>query len=461
MCSPTTLSISIQSFRGKVPRFLVVVLSLVSFRTVMIGHHPIMPPIPPMQLNKTFFGPNLIRGKSTAHDVPERSDSVNTRVTQVLHGMELTTAEVVNFEGAGTNASGLPGSWDVITIVILLENEMANYLCKLAYGYGMKWLLEEQYNIITRVILREGETKEKLVKTRESIKSCFPKLREMNFSEGNTQEFKDRWKQQQAWLGTDRFVLDSCTVHETCLPENLDEVLLLLSQASHPPPKVPLDANITLPFLYVKSNVVFDFIIDRYYDRFVTLFEFDENNPVCCGPKAHFGETVFHARGFEKEMPIFAKILGFDELSPNNTVKEILKAHQSGDKIAVLSRFASFGQTYVDAMLSKGLDARLVETNNGEQSFCFLMSGQNEIIGAAKSTFMMWASYLGNASRARIYSVRSPGRTRLFGDRIHIWYNFTHPKLNEKFSFELYDSKEQSPRGPQVSDTMSTVVEHR
>ncbi|KAI2494652.1 hypothetical protein MHU86_19881 [Fragilaria crotonensis] len=405
----------------------------------MIGHHLIIRSIPQQQVTKNFFGQRLCRRKSTGYDVPDANAPVNSKATHIRSGMELlATAEVV--KGEGTNALGPAASQNVITIIILLENEMANYLSRFAYGYGVKWLLEEEYNITTRVILREDETNGRLVNKRESIKSCFPKLREMNFSEGNTPEFQDRWKQQQAWLGTDRFVLKSCTAHEICLPENLDELLFLLTQSSHPPPKVPLDANITLPFLFVKSYALFDFIIDRYYDRLVAFFEFDENNPVCCGPKAHFGETVFHARGFEKEMPMFVTMLGFDELSPNKTVKEILKDHHPGDKIAVLSRYPSFGQMYVDAMRSKGLDARLVETTNGEQSFCFLMSGRNEIIGVAKSTFTMWASYLGNASHARIYSMRTPGRIRLFGDRIHIFYNFTHPKLKERLSFELYDS---------------------
>lgn len=345
----------------------------------------------------------------------------------------------------GTDASGPPGVHPSVTIVILLSNEMANYLCKFAYGYGVKWILEEDYNITSRVILREEENRKRMV-ARKSIESCFPKLRKMDFSKGNTQEFQDRWTQQQRWLGSQRFVLDRCTVHETCVREDLDEVVLFLRNASYPPPEVPLDANISLPFLYVKSYALFDFIIDRYYDRLVSFFEFDLNNPDCCGPKALINETVFHARGFEKEMQVLTTVLGFDELSPNKTVKEILKDHNPGDKIAVLSRFASFGQRYADAMQSEGLDARLVETSNGEQSFCFLMSAQKEIIGFSKSTFTMWASYLGNSSKARIYSVRSSSRIRMFGDRFHVWYNFTHPKLKDKFSFELYNSEGQDSR---------------
>ena len=91
--------------------------------------------------------------------------------------------------------------------------------------------------------------------------------------------------------------------------------------------------------------------------------------------------------------------------------------------------------------ISAGLDARLIETSNGEQSFCFLMSGQNEIIGTSKSSFVRWASYLGNASKARIYSLRSPERlARRMGK---ISFNHNNSDLMRKFSYESYTSEEQ------------------
>ena len=114
-------------------------------------------------------------------------------------------------------------------------------------------------------------------------------------------------------------------------------------------------------------------MIDRFYDRIRDLFEYDLNNPNCCGPRALPNESVFHARGFLTELGSAGKGRGLEELSPNKTVNELLKNHVQGDKIAVLSRFSSFGQRYVDQMVLTGLDARWVETTSGSQSFCFLM----------------------------------------------------------------------------------------
>ena len=334
-----------------------------------------------------------------------------------------------------------------ITIVIQLNGEMANLLCKISFGYAVKWILEDEHNITARVVLRHANHTTWL-RAWQSMRSCFPKTRMMDFSQGNTPEFKVRQKQQQRWLGDHGFELKSragLTVELKStegLSQLLEKLVLVVSNTGHPPPKVPVDANITLPFLYLDWYGSYD-IVDRFYDRIRDLFEYDLNNPECCAPRALPNESVFHARGFLTEIPKGGKERGFEELSPNKTVKELLKNHLQGDKIAVLSRFPSFGQLYVDQMILSGLDARLVETSNGEQSFCFLMSGQTEIIGSTKSTYMTWASYLGNASKVRLYSLRSPERVALYGGNASVEYNFTHPILGRKISFESYSSEEQ------------------
>ena len=201
---------------------------------------------------------------------------------------------------------------------------------------------------------------------------------------------------------------------------------------------------------YVNAFAISSGIIDPFFDRLKDLFAFDLNNPECCGPRALPNEGIFHARGFAVELSSTAIQRAFEELSPNKTVTEILSNHQRGDKIAVLGRFPSFGQNYVDQMLQEGLNARLVETSNGEQSFCFLMSGQNEIIGGVKSTFVRWASFLGNASKARMYTLQSPDRqSRIItvnDTATHLLSssNFTNPALRGKtFLLESYNSEDR------------------
>ena len=356
-------------------------------------------------------------------------DSKNTKTEDIPHG-------------GGEHSGHFSDASKVTAIVIQLSGELGNQLSKFAYGYGIKWMLEADYNITTKVILRHQDSPKWLVAWK-SIKSCFPKLRHMDFAEGNTQEFQDRLKEQKRWLGDGVFTLKRCQ-RETCIREQLDKFVNILNNASNPPPEIPVNANITIPFLYPDTMGMLDYINDRYCDRFKSdLFEFDLDNPNCCDPKAELDETVFHARGYMAEIPKVAMQLGFEELSPNKTVNELLTNHRPGDKIAVLSRVAAFGQTYVDRMVSAGWNARLVKTRNGELSFCFLMSTTQELIGVSQSTFVLWASYLGNASKSRIYSVRSPERIQRFGNNSFMRYNFTHPRLSTMFSFELYQSEFQ------------------
>jgi hypothetical protein len=331
-----------------------------------------------------------------------------------------------------------------VSLVIQLSGEMGNQLGKLAYGYGLKWILEEDYNTSSKVIFRHQVPSKKWIRAEKSLKSCFPKFRGIDFAKGNTKEFEVRQKETKEWLGDKYHSFARCGA-EACIREGLENFVRNLSNTTHPPPEIPVNANITQPFLYADTITLLSYVTDRFYDRWIDLFEFDLNNPNCCDStrRAQPNETVLHARGYKTEMPGAVKRMGFEELSPNKMANELLSNHQRGDKVAVLSRYAKFGQEYVDSMLAVGLDARFVETRNGELSFCFLMSGQDEIVAYSSSSFGIWAAYLGNASKARIYSLKSPERIKRRGDGYFVRYNFTNPTLKEKISFELYNSEVQ------------------
>ena len=163
---------------------------------------------------------------------------------------------------AGSNDSSL-GDLDAapqafrsnVTIVIQLSGEMANQLCKISFGYAVKWILEDEHNITARVVLRHQDHR-KWLSAWKSMRSCFPKMRMMDFSEGNTQEFSDRQKQQQMWLGGNELELKLTER----LSQTLKKLVLVVSNTSHPPPGLPVDANITLPFLYADGFVSFDLV---------------------------------------------------------------------------------------------------------------------------------------------------------------------------------------------------------
>jgi hypothetical protein len=75
---------------------------------------------------------------------------------------------------------------------------------------------------------------------------CSTKLQKLDSWKGHTQEFHDCWKQQQRWIGIDRFDLKLTE----SLKQTLRDLALVVASNSKPPPVLPVDANITIPFFY-------------------------------------------------------------------------------------------------------------------------------------------------------------------------------------------------------------------
>ena len=340
-------------------------------------------------------------------------------------------------------------SKNIPTIVVELNGEMSNIQWHLANGYTLMWILQDEHNILSNIIVKVSTPKS--VRAWKSVRLCYPNLQNLHTVEGDSIEFNIRQSQQDAWLGVDNSMFFQSRKAWSTLNvgQTLKRFARVLASTTRPAPVLPVDANITLPIIVTPTFAGKPLIdrfhdIDRFYDRVKNLFEYDVSNPACCGPIAHPKEHIFHARGFVveigKERATKSDML---ELSPNKTARELLTNYQRHDKIAVLSRFPSFGQLYVDRMRSEGLDARFVETANGEQSFCFLMSGKNEIVGTVQSTFMQWASYLGNASKVRVYILRTPKLAAETGGVERKIYNYTHPTLKGKIFGEVCNSEDQ------------------
>ena len=143
-------------------------------------------------------------------------------------------------------------------------------------------------------------------------------------------------------------------------------------------------------------------------------------------------------------MPRRAKYLGFEELSPNKTADELFGHLGKGDKVAIISRFSTSPtiQLYVEALERRGIRARVITGQVGTEDFCFLMHAQREMVGTASSSYLQWAAYLGNPTKARAYSVDSPSRRRRNGGETPFYsFNYTHPDLASRFSFELYKAE--------------------
>uniref|UniRef100_A0A7S0F791 Uncharacterized protein n=1 Tax=Craspedostauros australis TaxID=1486917 RepID=A0A7S0F791_9STRA len=101
-------------------------------------------------------------------------------------------------------------------------------------------------------------------------------------------------------------------------------------------------------------------------------------------------------------------------------------------------------QAYVAALQQRGVKVRLVTDQTDMQDFCVLKSAQKELVGCAKSTFLLWAAYLGDMQRVRMYLVEnSDAATQAFVKReAKRFSKYTNPKLKDRMQIQLYPNEE-------------------
>ena len=369
-----------------------------------------------------------------------------------------TPPEQDNATIIGTNQHTLPPlgtEENPVSLVIQLSGEMGNQLSKLAWGYGIKWWLEEDYKISTKVILRHQDHS-KWIRAAGSTKKCFTKLRAMDFEEGNTEEFNIIKEQQAAWVGEKKNGMLCPRASEYQMKHWLHETLETVKEAIESPdrPAPPEKSNFTLPFLYTDVFGNFGDVNDRYFERLKDLFEFDFDNPDCCITRPEPDEVVFHFRNFLGEMKRALK-MGFEESSANKTAYELFSHLGAGDKIAITSRFPDKGvPEYVAKFEERGIVARVISGQSAEHDFCFLMSAGKEFTGLGKSTYATWVGYLGNASTVNLYRVVSPSRRAACGGTYcHDSFNFTNHDLQRRFHFPAIKSEAQDEEDAKAGRT--------
>lgn len=127
-------------------------------------------------------------------------------------------------------------------------------------------------------------------------------------------------------------------------------------------------------------------------------------------------------------------------------------------KVAIATRFAGrqAANEYLDALNARGFSVRFLTTNDNDgvqpsamQDFC-AMRKTTELVGTVKSTFVVWAALLGNTNgTVRLYSVDSPWtrqKSQKIGKPFFRTYNWTHPELQRRIHFELYQTEESKGR---------------
>lgn len=257
--------------------------------------------------------------------------------------------------------------------------------------YTVSYRLKEKFNISSHIRFRHQDRR-KWVNGYNSMQSCFPKFRGVDFSFFNSPNFKPLMDSQPISPMEDpdeivRFALNHSSKFRS-------------SNGTHP----------SSPFIYLKNAMVSSNDIEKAQIlRFRNLFQFDMDNPKCCNPQIspYANETVFHFRNFKKEMPRRYKSLGFAEIDANETFQELFSDAKLQDHVAIVTRFDNDEETknIANVLKSNGLRVRIIGGQSGEQDFCFLLKSKKKIVGSVRSTFFIWAGLLGNSSLVHSYAI--------------------------------------------------------
>ena len=147
--------------------------------------------------------------------------------------------------------------------------------------------------------------------------------------------------------------------------------------------------------------------------------------------------------------------MGMEELSPTKVATEVFGpgSPSNATTIAIATRFPGHKAAceYADALKSRGLqtiwlttklnDSAIPSSLSALYDFCAMVR-TTELVGMVRSTFVVWAALLGNADGVvRLYSVDSKATRKKFskhGKPIFRTYNWTHPELQRRIHFELY-----------------------
>jgi len=168
-----------------------------------------------------------------------------------------------------------------------------------------------------------------------------------------------------------------------------------------------------------------------------------------------------HFRNYVAEMPRRAKQKAFDELPPNQTVLQLFEKPHSAknysnenagtsEKIVMTTRVHNEeARSYIEAFQRFGWNARIEDHRTGTQAFCFLRQTKQDLVGFVRSTFLVWAALLGNASQVRFYSMNTTESQSVLGMNSAevIGYKWKRPELRNRFRFVTITPGNTTPGG--------------
>lgn len=342
-----------------------------------------------------------------------------------------------------------------LSIVVQLSGEMGNNLGHLAQGIALQAWLKQDYHVTAELVLRHQD-RPKWERGRAAVTRCFPWTRTLDWTRGNDPRLDNLLEEKPPprWLATSTALLNKDPKNATAIQQGLELVLDLWKRNGT---VLLLDNNTTLshPFVYANLIACLDVYVDRYIDTIRALL-LPMDRTACCAAVPAANETVFHFRNFVAEMPRLARRGGYEELAPNATADMLQAA--GATQVVLTTRVVTEGvgaQAYVQALAERHhIPARILTQGGGESQhadvydFCFLASTPYELVGSARSTFVLWAALLsphnGTATPSspsspivRLYSVNST-RTRAVGaDHFHFMWKHAHD-LKRRWRFEVY-----------------------
>lgn len=290
-------------------------------------------------------------------------------------------------------------------IFIQLSGQFGNHLSKIAAGVAVALELESRGRHASLTLLRPRRGHSG-AQTAALLQECFPLLRNVSFDSEIVES--ENHPKPLSWN------------HESS--SDFDSIMdtIVTSEATS---------------VWVDHLSGLDLVVDRHYTALRRFFELD-----CCSSQMmNSYSTVFHYRNFEREMPRRGKQKGYEEVTAQfvtDLFRDLILSNSSSP-ILIVTPFAPDAKPFVDVLQNQGLVVHVLANSTPLQDFCMLLSATNSIVGLARSTFFLWAGLLGSTPQIRAYSVDSEWK-RQSNSPVWDYFNWTHPELKERFSFELY-----------------------
>jgi hypothetical protein len=303
-----------------------------------------------------------------------------------------------------------------ITLIVEFKGELGNYLSKLASARITQLMAQRKYPHIHIQLIGQHHSQAKWKLARDDLVRCFPTFRNFEFEGGihdTNNDFATIQRMQESWLNVKQRKMLTNVRSLTFLDSLLLEQELNSSKTPRLPPPTNRSWKYSLPYLTSNSFSLSEVLQNEYYYNDIRKW-MRFNETACCNPDQtpNSNEIVFHYRNFAYELRKNKEAASryiFTEVSPN-TAANVLFLHTSKNHpIAIISRFQTGVDQYVQALQEREISAHYVDgQRTGMEAFCYLLQAQYEIVGSGTSTFFVWATYLGNATRNRSYRLDQP-----------------------------------------------------